>query len=477
MSLDDKLKNRRKKPDLSPLLYGKMPPQVTELESAILGAMMIDPSCIMKVLQIIKSEESFYADANQRVYASIKRVHESGKSIDFMVICEDLRKNNELEMVGGSYYVTNLTRDIVSSANIETHCRLVLEKHVAREIIRIGGEFISESYEDTTDVFDTLNSLRESVQELHYGIELTANKTLHQIITGFMDSTNDEIEKKKSGDVGVKTYIPEYDKVVGNMQGGNVYVWAARTSMGKTAAEISVALEQSIHIHVGIWNGELTEKRFVRRCISNLRNITVQDLQDKPEFYMDEILKGIEDLMQHKLFLSNKRGVTVEELCNLIKFWVFKHGVRIVYLDYVQVMKIAEQMMLRLRTKTEQIGYVIDCLNEVAAICDIPIVLLAQLNREATKGDKKPNLSHLRDSGSIEERVYHVMFIHRPEYYGEQEYEGRSTVGMMQWIIAKNGDGENNVTLELSHDIKYNKVYSRQGTLPSYEVPSLDIPF
>lgn len=475
--INDKLNSRKKKPDLSPLLYGKMPPQVTELEGAILGAMMQEPDCILKVLQIIKSEDVFYADANQRIYAAINRLVEKSSKIDFMLVCEELRKTNELEMVGGSYYVTSLTRDIVSSANIEEHCRIVSQKYIAREIIRIGGQFISDSYEDTVDVFDTLYSLRDSVDNLHHQIELTSNKNLHQIITGFMSDTDEEIKKKKYGNHGVRTFIPEYDQKVGNMQGGNVYVWAARTSMGKTAAEISVLLEQSLHFPVGVWNGELTEKRFIRRCISNRRKITVQDLQDKPEEHMDEILKGIEDLMQHQLFMSNKRGMTIEELCNLIKFWVFKHGVKVVYLDYIQVIQIAEKMMLRLRSKTEQIGYVIDCINEVAAMCDIPIVLLAQLNREALKGDKKPNLGHLRDSGSIEERVYHVMFIHRPEYYGEDEYEGRSTIGMMQWIIAKNGDGENNVTIELGHDIKFNRVYSRQEAIQSFEVESLDMPF
>ncbi len=468
---------RKKKADLSPLLYGKIPPQAIELETAILGAMMFDPQCILKVCQVLRSEDYFYSDAHQRIFAAIKTISDRGGSLDFMIVIEELRKRNELEIVGGSYYVTQLIRDIVSSANIEEHCRIVAQKKVARDIISISGRFISDSYDDTEDVFDVLQNLRENVDELHHEVELTSTKTLHQVIDGFIKTTNEEIEKKKKGDVGVKTYFPEYDDVVGNLQGGNVYVWAARTSMGKTACEVDCFLKQSMHIPVGVWNGELTEKRFMRRCISNLRKITVQELQQNPEQHMDEILKGVEDLFLRNLHIVNKRGMVIDDLVNLIKFWVFKHGVRIVWLDYLQIIKLSEKLQNIIRNRTEQIGYIIDALNEVAAICDIPIIILAQLNREATKGDKKPNLAHLRDSGSIEERVYHVMFIHRPEYYGEQEYEGKSTEGMLQWIIAKNGDANNNLTLELKHELKYNRIYSMKEAYQEYAVDSLDMDF
>lgn len=477
MSEKHSLNSRKKKPDLSPMLYGKMPPQAPDLETAILGALMLEPECILKVFQIIRSEEYFYADANQRIFAAIKRLHENGSKIDFMLVVEELRKSSELEMVGGSFYVTSLTRDMLSSAHIEEHCRIVAQKKVARDIISISGRFISDSYDDTEDIFDTLKSLRENVDELHHEVELTSNKSLHQIIDGFVTTTNEEIEKKKKGDIGIKTYFDEYDKKVGNLQGGNIYVWAARTSMGKTSCEIDVILKQSLNFPVGVWNGELTEKRFMRRCISNLRRITVQDLQNNPEAHMDEILKGVEDLFLRDLHIVNKRGMVIDDLINLIKFWVFKHGVRIVWLDYLQIIKLSEKLQNVIRNKTEQIGYIIDALNEVAAICDIPIVLLAQLNREATKGDKKPNLSHLRDSGSIEERVYHVMFIHRPEYYGEQEYEGKSTENMLQWIISKNGDGENNITIELLHALKFNQIYSTQEAYQPFAIESPEMPF
>ncbi len=142
MAVANKLNTRTKKPDLSPLLYGKMPPQASDLEGAVLGAIMLEPQKLAEVLEIIQAEECFYADANQRIYAAIRRLFDKGSRIDFMTVCEDLRKNNELEMVGGSYYVTGLTRDIVSSANIEEHARIVMQKYIMRELIRMSGEVI-----------------------------------------------------------------------------------------------------------------------------------------------------------------------------------------------------------------------------------------------------------------------------------------------------------------------------------------------
>ena len=145
MAVANKLNTRAKKPDLSPLLYGKMPPQASDLEGAVLGAIMLEPQKLAEVLEIIQSEDCFYADANQRVYAAIRRLFDKGSRIDFMTVCEELRKCNELEMVGGSYYVTSLTRDIVSSANIEEHARIVMQKYIMRELIRMSGEVIGEA--------------------------------------------------------------------------------------------------------------------------------------------------------------------------------------------------------------------------------------------------------------------------------------------------------------------------------------------
>jgi len=234
MAISSKLNSRTKKPDLSPLLYGKMPPQAPDLEGAVLGAIMLEPQKLAEVLEIIQSEECFYADANQRIYGAIRRLFDKGSRIDFMTVCEELRKNSELEMVGGSYYVTSLTRDIVSSANIEEHARIVMQKYIMRELIRMSGDVISDAYEDTTDVFDLLDKAETNLYEItdkhlrknFSSINSILAKTIHEIEA--QAGKNDELTGTPSGFV-------DLDRVTSGWQKTDLIILAARPAVGKTA--------------------------------------------------------------------------------------------------------------------------------------------------------------------------------------------------------------------------------------------------
>ncbi|KXK43404.1 MAG: primary replicative DNA helicase [Bacteroidetes bacterium OLB11] len=189
MALTNKYTTRTKKPEIPSLIYGKIAPQATELEGAVLGAIMLEPQKLAEVLEIIQSPECFYSDANQRIYASIRRLFDKGTRIDFMTVCEDLRKNNELEMVGGSYYVTSLTRDVVSATHIEEHARIVMQKYILRELIRMSGEIIGEAYENSSDVFDLLDKAETNLYEItdkhlrknFSSINSILSKTIHEI--------------------------------------------------------------------------------------------------------------------------------------------------------------------------------------------------------------------------------------------------------------------------------------------------------
>ena len=148
---------RNRKPDLTSIVYGKVPPQANELEEAVLGAVMLEKDKLAEVLEIIQSEDCFYVDAHQKIYAAIRRLFDKGMPVDLLTVTEELRKNNELEIVGGAFYVTRLTMNVVSSAHVEAHARIVMEKFIQRELIRISGQVIGDAYEDSTDVFDLLD--------------------------------------------------------------------------------------------------------------------------------------------------------------------------------------------------------------------------------------------------------------------------------------------------------------------------------
>src|SRR5215217_5347093 len=157
---------RKPKPDLSSLVYGKIPPQAIELEEAVLGAIMLERERLGEVLEIIQTEEAFYVDANQKIYAAVRRLFDKGTPVDLLTVTEELRKSNELELVGGAYYITKLTMSVVSSAHVEAHARIVMEKFIQRELIRISGNIIGKAYEDSSDVFDLLDEAESSLYEI-----------------------------------------------------------------------------------------------------------------------------------------------------------------------------------------------------------------------------------------------------------------------------------------------------------------------
>jgi replicative DNA helicase len=163
LNRDRDKKNRRKtSPDLSTMIYGKVPPQAKDLEEAVLGAVMLEKGAFDAVIEILKPE-CFYVDAHQRIFRAMQSLANKSQPIDILTVVEELRSREELEMIGGPYYVTKLTNAVVSSANIEAHARIVLQKFIQRELIRISGEIISDAYEDSTDVFDLLDQAENKI--------------------------------------------------------------------------------------------------------------------------------------------------------------------------------------------------------------------------------------------------------------------------------------------------------------------------
>ena len=454
------LKNSANKRDLSPMLYGKAAPQATDLEGAILGALMLEPDKTIIIFNILKSPDCFYTDANQRVYASIRRLYDNGGRIDILTVTEELRKGSELEMVGGSYYVTGLTRDVVSAAHIEEHARIVLQKHILRELIRASGEAIGSAYEDTTDCFDLLDKLEGDLISLKSYITGGQHKSLQTIVGKYLEGLHAKVENEGKA----KMYYRDVDKVLGPKQPGCMYIIAARPGMGKTSVLISSTLEESKHVPVGIWNGELTTTRFINRYICNIGNLNSQQIREfKEQGNLDEVsFLTTELLSSHNLFLDDTPSIDVDVLCAKIRYWVFICGVKDVWLDYINLIGVSEEKE-RYWNREQQLTYILKKLSEVSKQCNIPLTILAQLNRDVLKlADKKPNLGHLKEAGRIEEMVYHVGFLHRPEEYGIFEDEHGSTLGRMDYIVAKNSDGKNNVTIPLMTKSEYFKVYDQE---------------
>ncbi len=233
-------KNRRKAPlDLSTMIYGKVPPQAKDLEEAVLGAIMLEKGAFDTVVEILKPE-CFYVDAHQRIYKAMQSLANKSQPIDILTVVEELRFKEELDVVGGPYYVTKLTNAVVSSANIEAHSRIILQKFIQRELIRISGEIISDAYEDSTDVFDLLDEAESKM------FEITNNhlKNNYESIDSVLVKTIQRIEdlRHKNEDItGVPSGFPSLDKVTYGWQSTDLIILAARPSVGKTAFALNLA--------------------------------------------------------------------------------------------------------------------------------------------------------------------------------------------------------------------------------------------
>lgn len=471
--MDSKKNILKKKHNYDALVMGKMPPQSLDLETIILGSLLMSPKCILKVRQIIKSAEVFYSDANQRICSAIYRLDEAGMSIDFMLVCEELRRSGELEMVGGSYYVTSLTQDFVSAANIEAHCRIINQKYISRELIRLSATTIAAAYDDDIDVFDQLQTVEDNQTKLVSQLTSGQYRPMMTIVDEYLKDIQKPAEKNE-----LRMFFRDIDNYLGPLKPGCMYVVAARPGMGKTSFLISSTLEQSKRFPIGIWNGELTSKRFINRYMCNLLNKSSKELDElikKNEF--QTFIDGATDLLSdHKLFFDETSGIDVDDLVSLIKYWVHVCGVRVVWLDYLNLIQVSEERQ-KYNSREQQVYYILMKLSKVCKECNIPLILLAQLNRDVLKSaDKIPNLSHLKEAGRIEEMVYHVGFLNRPEEYGIMEDHNGSTKGRVDYLIRKNSDGQNSVDVNMLMQPQFFKIYDDQKIEFVYQAQSPNTP-
>lgn len=453
--------NRKRKVVQNPndvLIYGKVEPNHVELEGAVLGAIMVEMDSLYKVKTILSTPNMLYSDANQRIYRAILELDRMGSPYDFMIVCEHLRRSEELDIVGGSYYVISLTRDIVSSANIIEHAMYISQSYLSREMIRISIEIVNRCYDPTELVFGIMDDFEMAMKTSRYAITAGSTQTYESKVRRFVEHINDP-EKRKN--YYVSTGFPDLDRELGGgWLRGATTILAARTSMGKTSFIISATDEQSKHFPVSIWNGELTERRFIMRQVSKKERLTISEMnkEDVSDEILDRINTGAHVLMnEHQLFTDDTTPIMIEDLIAKIRYWVVCCGVQCVYLDYLRYITLPESYRYDRMTEQMKITEIMGRLNSVAKELDIPIILVQQLNRETEKNaNKEPTLANLRDAGALEEMAACVVFLYRPEHYKIESTEDMtSTKDLGLVLIRKNGDNKNPVDVKFKTEAKY----------------------
>lgn len=445
-------KQRRKSSlDLGTMVYGKVPPQAKDLEEAVLGAIMLEKSAIDSIAEILKPE-CFYVEAHQRIFRAMLSLGSKNQPIDILTVAEELRSKEELEMVGGAYYVTKLTNAVVSAAHIEAHSRIILQKFIQRELIRISGEIIGDAYEDTTDVFDLLDEAESKLFEITNNHLRKNFEDLNSVLVNTFKRIED-LRNKNEDISGVPSGFPTLDRITYGWQNTDLIILAARPSVGKTAFALNLARNAVMHAAkptpVAFFSLEMSAGQLVQRVLSAESEIALEKIArgKMEEYEMKQLYtKGLQRLSAAKLFIDDTPALNIFELRAKCRRLKNKEDIGLIIIDYLQLMSGTGEN--RNANREQEISNISRNLKGLAKELNIPIIALSQLSRAVEtrsagkEGVKMPQLSDLRESGAIEQDADMVMFLYRPEYYDITQNEmGENNRGETHVRIAKHRNG------------------------------------
>jgi replicative DNA helicase len=442
---------KRKKPVLdNSITFGKIPPQAKSLEEQILGAIIFEGVDLYIVASEILKSNCFYVEIHQKIFSCFTSLVKKNQPIDLLTVVEELKFKQELDFVGGAFNVTKISNTVVSTANIEAHCKIVLQKFIARELIRVSGEIICDAYEDSNDSFDLLDESTNKYQEINNGIAEKSNVNIDKICFEVVNELSlkqyNAINDIVDGNL-ILTGIKEWDKINGSLM-PYVYIIAARPAMGKGAHMVQcVSFMANNRYKVGVINGEMSNKQLIIRLGCNILGIDNYLWKKNPKSITKEDIELVNASMEATQALDWYLDDTtdIDKACNKIKLWVKKYGVQVVFMDVLSKFKPPEHLIYKM-TDVQKLNYVMDKISDCSKYLGIPILVYAHLNRELYKrANKEPNMSDLKGSGNIEDFAFQVSFLHRPEYYDANSISdemGESTKGLMYQIIEKHRDGE-----------------------------------
>lgn len=423
--------------------HGKIPPQATDLEEAVLGAMMLENDKLAEVIEILKPEV-FYKDPHQKIYASIIRLYGSNQPVDILTVTEELRNSGELDYVGGAFYITNLTNRVASAANIEFHARIILQKYIQRELIRISSEIIRDAYEDSSDVFDLLDKAETGLFSIS---ESSIGKTYQDMQSIIKDAIREiTAAKDHEGALrGVGSGFTELDRITSGWQKSDLIIIASRPGMGKTAFALTMARNAAVDFKkaVAVFSLEMSAVQLVTRLISSETEIPQEKLRKgtMEEYEWKQLNVKIGNLLDAPIFIDDTAALSIFDLRAKSRRLKARHDIQLIIVDYLQLMQGSHETK---GNREQEISSISRGLKSLAKELDVPVIALSQLSRapEKRSAAAKPILSDLRESGSIEQDADMVMFIYRPEYYKiDVDEQGGSTSGVAEVGIAKNRNG------------------------------------
>lgn len=437
----------RRKPKENNLLpdIGRIQPQARELEEAILGALMLEKDAYSLVSDILKPD-SFYDNIHQIIYRAIVDLAVRQAPIDMLTVVEQLKKDGELETVGGPVYIAQLTEKVASAAHIEFHARIIAQKYLARELISFSSNVTNKAFDETSDVDDLMQEAESKLFEISQG---NVKKDVTQINPVIKEALNllEIAANRPEGLSGLQTGFNELDKITSGWQNSDLVIIAARPAMGKTAFVLSMAKNMAVSYNypIALFSLEMSNVQLVNRLIVNTCEIPGEKIKNGQllPYEWEQLDFKIKELYDAPLFIDDTPSLSVFELRTKARRLVREHGVKMIIIDYLQLMNASG---MQYGSREQEVSMISRSLKGLAKELNIPIIALSQLNRgvegRAGAEGKRPQLSDLRESGAIEQDADMVCFIHRPEYYKILEDEkGNSLIGLAEIIIAKHRNG------------------------------------
>ncbi|PLW92811.1 MAG: replicative DNA helicase [Marinilabiliales bacterium] len=427
-----------------PVDHGRVPPQATDLEEVILGALMLEREAVNVIIDILRPE-IFYKESHQFIFTAIRDLFAKSSPIDMLTVTDELRSMGKLEAVGGAHYIAFLTNRVVSAANVEYHARIVAQKYIQRRLIEISSEVINEAFEDSTDVFDLLDKAEDKLfkineQNLRRGIESMPN---------LLRAAKEQIElaSKNTDDfTGVPSGFKDLDAITAGWQPSDLIIIAARPGMGKTAFVLSMARNMAVSNErpVAVFSLEMSATQLVMRLVSSESGISSEDLRkgNLSPTQWKSLNDNMDNLSRAPIYIDDTPALSVFELRAKARRLKQQFDIQCIVIDYLQLMTAQVE---KGGNREQEISTISRSLKALAKELSIPVITLSQLSREVEKrpGMKRPQLSDLRESGAIEQDADMVLFIYREEYYFKDDpnHQNQDIRNKAELIISKHRNG------------------------------------
>ena len=422
----------------------RIPPQAPEIEMAVLGAMMLEKEAIYKALEIL-DETSFYLGKHQKIYEAIVHLFEKNEEADVLTISDELKKRGLLEEIGGSYYLAECTSKVVSSANIEYHGRIIVEKAVMRKLINVSTEITKLGYEGQSEAFELLDQAEQSI----FNISQRHLRKSYSSIKEILNSTFEIIERyheRKGAVTGVASGFSDLDKLTSGFQPSDLVIIAARPSMGKTAFALNIARHAAVtqKVPVGIFSLEMSQQQLGMRLLCAEARVSAHQIRTKGVSDEDwpKLSTSIGSLSEAQIFIDDTPAIPIMELRAKARRMKAERGVGLIVVDYLQLIR----GPARSESRQQEISAISQALKALAKEMEVPVLALSQLSRavESRSGSegKRPILSDLRESGALEQDSDVVIFIYRPDaYLNREQIENNEETGVAEILVRKQRNG------------------------------------